>query len=66
MHMRMRMRTTWHAHLQEVIGPLREELTQLKLAEKLAELKEGIQGLKSEPAVASPAASSSLEKPASR
>ena len=56
--MHMRMRTTWHAHLQEVIGPLREELTQLKLAEKLAELKEGIQGLKSEPAVASPAASS--------
>ena len=42
----------------EVIGPLRDELTQLKLAQKLAELKAGIQGLKSEPAVASPAASS--------
>ena len=35
-----------HARLQEVIGPLREELQQLKLAEKLAELKQGIEGLK--------------------
>jgi len=49
-----------------VIGPLREELQQLKLAEKLAELKQGIEGLKAgdaavaavEEAVAAPAAPS--------
>ena len=54
------------ARLQEVIGPLREELQQLKLAEKLAELKQGIEGLKAgdaavaavEEAVAAPAAPS--------